>query len=230
MIVDDHELLAASLRLALISEGYEVDVPPATATAVYAAAQHAAPDVVLLDLDLGEAGGDGSVLVEALCIGGARVVVVSGTADRLVVAGCLEAGACGYVSKSAPLDDLLAAVRAAATGDRVMPESQRRGLLAELKQARADRERALSPFDELTGRERYVLAQVMDGHSASDIAQSSYVSEATVRTQIRAVLNKLGVRSQLAAVAAARRAGWHPAGLLHTGSHDHRSTGSGDSR
>src|SRR4051794_33742067 len=99
MIIDDHELLAESLRLSLVAEGYEVDVPvPEPAAVVEALADHH-PDVVLLDLDLGD-GGDGSVLVEALSCSGARVIVVSGTPDRMQVAACLEAGAHGYVSKS----------------------------------------------------------------------------------------------------------------------------------
>jgi two-component system nitrate/nitrite response regulator NarL len=209
LIVDDHELLAESLRLALSAEGYDVEVPAVSPADVFAAAQRMPPDVVLLDLDLGEVGGDGSVLVEALAVGGARVVVMSGTSDRTRVAGCLEAGACGFVSKAAPLDELLDAVRGAGGGHDVMPESERLDLLADLRRARSERRRELAPFEELTGREQFVLSQVIDGRSAADIAAASYVSEATVRTQIRAVLNKLGVRSQLAAVAAARRARWH---------------------
>src|ERR1700742_656459 len=111
LIVDDHELLAETLRLALTAEGYDVVVPSLSPDEIFAAAQITAPDVVLLDLDLGAAGGAGCVLVEALAGGGARVAVVSGTTDRMRVAACLESGACGYVPKSAPLDDLLEAVR-----------------------------------------------------------------------------------------------------------------------
>jgi DNA-binding NarL/FixJ family response regulator len=214
LIVDDHELLAESLRLALDAEGYDVIVPGVVAADVLAAAQAMPPDVVLLDLDLGVHGGDGAALVEGLAVGGARVVVVSGTPDRLRVAACLESGACGYVSKGAPLEDLIDAVRVAAEGDDVMPDAQRQDLLAELRQARVERRRELAPFAELTGRERFVLAQVIEGRSATEIAMSAYVSEATVRTQIRAVLGKLGVRSQLAAVAAARRAAWSPEGSV----------------
>jgi DNA-binding NarL/FixJ family response regulator len=215
MIVDDHELLAESLRLALSAAGYDVEVPIPTPAEVYAAAQRIPPDVVLLDLDLGKAGGDGSVLVEALSIGGARVIIVSGIGDRMRMAACVESGACGYISKSVSLDILLEAVRAAGVGELLMPDAQRLDLLADLRRARADRTRELEPFDNLTGRERFVLGQVIDGHSAADIALSAYVSEATVRSQIRAVLSKLGVRSQLAAVAAARRAGWRAAATTY---------------
>jgi DNA-binding NarL/FixJ family response regulator len=211
LIVDDHELLAETLRLALAAEGYEVVVPPLSPADIFAVAQTTAPDVVLLDLDLGEAGGDGCVLVEALAVGGAQVVIVSGTTDRMRVAACLESGACGYVPKSAPLDDLLEAVRRAGSRQPVMSEAGRLDMIGELRRSRVERERQLAPFKDLTGRERFVLAQVIDGRSAADIATSAFVSEATIRSQIRSVLNKLGVRSQLAAVATARRAGWAPA-------------------
>lgn len=213
MIVDDHELLAEGLKVALTNEGYDVFVPTPTPSDVYSMAQRIPPDVVLLDLDLGAAGGDGSVMVEALSVGGARVVVLSGTRDELLLAACLESGACGYVSKSAPLDSLLDAVRTAAAGRAVTASCQRADLLAKLRRARTQRRNELAPFETLTKRERYVLAQVVDGRSAADIAVSAFVSEATVRTQIRSVLGKLGVRSQLAAVAAARRAGWQPLGV-----------------
>lgn len=211
LIVDDHELLAESLRLALSAEGYDVTVPAVAPSAVHDAATAAPPDVVLLDLDLGDAGGDGAMHVEGLAIGGARVIVVSGTPDRLRIAACLESGAWGYVSKAAPLDELLAAVRTAAAGGAVISDAQRQDLLQELRQARAQRRQELAPFGDLTGRERFIFAQVIDGRSANEIASSAFVSEATVRTQIRAVLSKLGVNSQLAAVAAARRVGWDPA-------------------
>jgi DNA-binding NarL/FixJ family response regulator len=210
LIVDDHELLAESLRIALTADGYDVVVPSVRACDVYEAATATPPDVVLLDLDLGEIGGDGAALVEGLAVPGARVVVVSGTPDRLRVAACLESGACGYVSKAAPLDELLGAIRTAAAGGDVMSEAQRQDLLAELRQARVRRRTEIAPFEDLTSRERFILAQVMDGRTAAEIATGAFVTEATVRTQIRAVLNKLGVRSQLAAVAAARRAGWDP--------------------
>ncbi len=74
---------------------------------------------------------------------------------------------------------------------------------------RADDER-LAPFRALSPREQAVLAGLLAGDSAETIAHRSYVSLATVRSQIRAVLLKLGVNSQLAAVALAREAGWEP--------------------
>jgi DNA-binding NarL/FixJ family response regulator len=210
MIVDDHELLAGSLRAMLTAEGFEVVVPRVEPAAVYAAADAMPPDVVLLDLDLGEQGGDGGMLVEGLAVGGARVIVVTGSHDRLRIAACLESGACGHLDKSAPIDRLLDAVRVVAAGGEILADADRQDRLAELRGSRARRGRELAPFTELTNRERFVLVQIIDGRSATEIAASSYVSEATVRSQIRSILSKLGVRSQLAAVALARQVAWRP--------------------
>jgi DNA-binding NarL/FixJ family response regulator len=92
--------------------------------------------------------------------------------------------------------------------ERAMPVAERDALLAALRERRAhDRDR-LAPFESLTPREEAVLGELMDGSSAEQIAESSFVSTATVRSQIRAVLGKLSVHSQVAAVARAHRAGW----------------------
>jgi len=66
----------------------------------------------------------------------------------------------------------------------------------------------MAPFEQLTGRERVVLGALMDGASAGEIAKASFVSMATVRSQIRSILEKLGVHSQVAAVALAHRSRW----------------------
>ncbi len=66
----------------------------------------------------------------------------------------------------------------------------------------------LQAFAVLTDREKVVLAELIEGHCAEEIANAAYVSISTVRSQIKAILQKLGVNSQLAAVAQARRAGW----------------------
>lgn len=208
MVVEDHGLLAQSLRLALTAEGMRVHVPPLDPAEILAMAEHEKPEVVLLDLDLGPLGGDGSVLIEPLSLAGARIVVVSGATDRVRLAGCLESGAYGLLSKQAPLDELVEVVRRAAVGEGLLSDSVRQALLSELRTARAARRRELAPLESLSPREQHVLRALMNGRSAAEIARDAVVSEATVRTQIRSILTKLGVRSQLAAVSLAQRANW----------------------
>ena len=158
MVVEDHGLLAQSLRLALTAEGMTVCVPALDPAEILAMAEQEKPDVVLLDLDLGPLGGDGSILIEPLALSGARVIVVSGVTDRVRLAGCLESGAHALLSKDAPLDRLLDAVRRTAAGDAVLAAGERDALLAELRRTRAARGKELAPFEALTPRERAVLS------------------------------------------------------------------------
>jgi two-component system nitrate/nitrite response regulator NarL len=74
--------------------------------------------------------------------------------------------------------------------------------------AAAPQRQRLAPFEQLTVREHEVLLALTLGHSAEEIAEAHYVSITTVRSHIRSILTKLGVNSQLAAVALAVRAGW----------------------
>jgi two-component system nitrate/nitrite response regulator NarL len=209
MLIEDHQLLAQSLHIALEAEGLVVCTPGlGTADVLLDAAADFGPDVVLLDLDLPEPINDGSSLIAALCAGGSQVVVVSGTTDRLRVAQCLELGAAGFLSKNAPIETLLTAVLDLSSLQALMSPNERQNLLAELRAQRAEERERLALFAHLTPKERLVLRAMIDGLPAEKMAQQWVVSEATVRSQIRAVLTKLGVNSQLAAVAAARRARW----------------------
>lgn len=210
-IVEDHELLAQSLGVALQAEGIEVRVADLrNGRDILTQARDASPHTVLLDLDLGAAQESGEALVPDLVQLGARVVVVSGSSDVLRLGTCLELGASGVLSKSRPFDDVLTAVQNAASGDVVMPDAERQDLLAAMRRSRTDQRSRLEPFERLTAREAEVLGLLMQGRAAEAIAQHFVVSEATVRTQIRGVLSKLGVSSQLAAVAEAHRVGWTP--------------------
>jgi two-component system, NarL family, nitrate/nitrite response regulator NarL len=208
-IIDDHELLAQSLALALCVQGFTAtSYCPVNLAITLDAVLAAEPEVVLLDLQLGEAG-HGVSLVRPLARVGARVLVVSGTTDECEIAAALEAGAVGYVSKAQPIDVLLQAARRVAHGDEVRPVELRHQMLSELRRRRRADEAAHASFDRLTCREREVLRGLADGHPVTAIAERCFVSVATVRTQVRAILVKLQVGSQLEAVALAHRHGWY---------------------
>jgi two-component system nitrate/nitrite response regulator NarL len=211
LIIEDHELLSGTLSFALRNRGLQVDaVSGPTLQAVVETARRMVPVLVLLDLDLGPALGDGSDLVGPLVEAGARVVIMSGVTDRARLGKCVEAGAAGVVSKASRFEDLVEAVQRGAEGAELLREEERQGLLADLRASRRAANQRLAPFTALTPREQAVLGGLMAGGSAEVIAERSYVSIATVRSQIRAILQKLGVNSQLAAVALARDAGWSP--------------------
>ncbi|MDQ3029325.1 MAG: response regulator transcription factor [Actinomycetota bacterium] len=209
LIVEDHGLLADSLLYALRAEGLDADkISPVTADGILAAARRLSPTVVLLDLDLGGEIGSSVGLIPPLHELGAQVVMVTGITDRTRLAECLEAGATGLIDKATSFDQLVDSVREVADLGTIVPAAQRDMLLTELREQRKADQRRHEPFERLTPREREVLAALMDGKSASVIAQESFVSLATVRSQIRTILMKLDVNSQLTAVAMAKRNGW----------------------
>ena len=209
LIVDDHGVLADGLAMALQAEGLPATVHvPTSADGILAAVANERPHLVLLDLDLGLERGSGVDIVEPLRALGARVLVLTGSSDRLMHARCLEAGAVGVASKAEPFDQLLDAIRRATRGEPAMGRRRREELLDELRRARAAHAERLAPFERLTPKEASVLLALAEGRSAEAIARASYVSLPTVRTQIRGILVKLGVSSQLAAVGMAIERGW----------------------
>lgn len=211
LLVEDHQLLAGTLAIALRHEGLDVRTAAGPSPEeVVGLARQLAPVLVLLDLDLGPPLGNGLDLIGPLIGAGARVVVVTGVTDRARLGRCLEAGAGGVISKATDFERLVEAVRGAAEGRPILRDDERHALLAEARSRRRADDERLASFRALSPREQAVLAGLLAGDSAETIAHRSYVSLATVRSQIRAILLKLGVNSQLAAVALAREAGWSP--------------------
>ena len=211
LIVEDHALLANTLVIALSAEGCRARIADLSSVeVVLQQVRTFRPGVVLLDLDLGRLG-DGVAMVKPLTELGARVLVVSGTTDRLRLAETVELGAVGFLSKQAPFEQLLSTVLEVVAQRPVLSTARRYELLADLRAARAIRQRDLAPFTTLTPRERSVLAALAQGQRVDTIAAAAVVSEATVRSQIRGVLAKLNVNSQLEAVALAWTVGWFQA-------------------
>lgn len=210
VIVDDHAVLAEAMRMSLEVKGFDVaevrPTEPQVAPLVDAVIA-AGADVVLLDLQLGP-GGDGSRLIPHLVRERQRVVVLTASKDRLRWGACFAAGASGVLHKTAPLQTIVEAVHRAAHGLPVV-SAQLRQDLVQLWHTRSsledDQRRRLNS---LTPRESDVLLQLLHGKRVREVATEAFVSEATVRTQVKSILAKLGVNSQLAAVALARDAGW----------------------
>jgi len=211
-LVDDHRLFTSALAVALEYEGFEVAVPALVpAGELRARLVDLTPSVVVLDLDLASAG-NGDCLVAPLAIAGASVLIVSAIDDEARIGRCLELGAIGWLPKTTDLDDLVAAVEAAAEGRSVLLAEERSRLVLLWHQSQPEGATP-SGLEQLTRREANVLAQLMQGRAVAQIAVSSWVSEPTVRTQVRSILSKLNVRSQLQAVAVASRNGWVPPSL-----------------
>jgi DNA-binding NarL/FixJ family response regulator len=209
-IVEDHRLIVDMLSAALAPRG--IDAVPIVCDGerdrpLLERVLSVHPDLVLLDLDLGDAG-DGLDLVGPLTAAGIRILLVTGLDEPLRIAAGMEAGAVDYQPKAAGFDALLAAVVAVLDGKRVLDKTRRERLLHALHDERARQAREFVPFERLTSREREVLEALADGRSVRQIAADWTVSDTTVRAHVRAILAKLGASSQLGAVGAALRAGW----------------------
>jgi DNA-binding NarL/FixJ family response regulator len=207
-LVEDHELLADTLASALSSAGTSARVVPVrSAPEILADLRRDPVDLVLLDLDLGGLG-DSTTMISALVDHGMRVLVVTGTDDPMRIAAALEQGAIGYQGKAAGFAALVSRVQSALAATVPLDAEHRVQLLEELRRRRARQRTALAPFDQLTEREAETLRALARGSSVAVIAREWVVSEATMRSHVRSILGKLGVSSQLAAVAAAVRVGW----------------------
>lgn len=208
LIVDDHELLAHILAKSLTESGFAVAVAtgPQLGEVVSIAAAFE-PEVCLLDLDLGPAG-DGRSLIAPLRSVGCQVIMLTASRDPAAIGVGLEEGAFGVLTKDEPFELLVKAAAEAADGRPDAFAADRHRCLGALREQRARERQRLAPFERLTPREQEVLLELSRGTAAAVIAKSSYVSLSTVRSQIRSVLTKLGVSSQLAAVAMARDADW----------------------
>ena len=189
-----------AIRLA----GPPVDSPDA---AVEACARHQ-PDVVLMDLTFepGTAGIDAIRRIRELAPTTA-VLVLAGEGEEGLIVEAVGAGAAGFLSKTEGLAAAIEAARAAARGDAVPDRRQLRDLRTRTEALRTASRDARERLRRLSPRELEVLRLLSDGARSDLIARRLVISEATVRTHIRNILGKLGVRSRLEAVAFVLRTG-----------------------
>jgi DNA-binding NarL/FixJ family response regulator len=219
LVIDDHELFSTSLTMALRSEGFDAHTLPVACAHDFLGRKAVGPTgLIVLDLDLGQdAEGryvNGADLVSGLKGLGWKVLVVSASVDRPGVAAAIASGAIGSVPKSRSFDLLLDTVMTAASGDPVMTDAEHQGWL-ELHHRYLAQEREVSRrLSRLSPREREVLELLTEGVRAAAIAEHFVVSMPTVRTQIRSILAKLDVGSQLEAVALFRQ---QPEGVDRSG-------------
>jgi two-component system, NarL family, nitrate/nitrite response regulator NarL len=213
-IVDDHAILAEALRVALTLKGLNVVCvavpsqngnPNSQLTSVL----RARPRVVLLDLDLGPAG-DGTKLIRPLSRAGHHVVVLTASEDEARWGAALGRGALTVLSKSAPLQLIVDVIDRITQGLPVTSRAERERLIQLWQEHHTDDDERHRRLERLTPREAFVLGELVRGKRVREVAVESFVSEATVRTQVKSILAKLGVTSQLAAVALARDVDWVP--------------------
>ncbi|WP_086668439.1 response regulator transcription factor [Lentzea kentuckyensis] len=199
VLVEDHDMVAEAIGLALERAGIEVIARASTVAAALAHARGGKPDVVLLDRRLPD--GDGTALIPELVSGGAKVLVLTGEATASVAARVAESGGAGLILKSARLDELVDAVRKVAAGEVVFDQKLLGGVLDRLSG------RMKFAGATLTAREQETLLLLADGAGTDQISSRLGVARNTARNHVQRVLDKLGARSKLEAVSIARREG-----------------------
>jgi len=199
LLVDDHPVVRHGLRGMLDAEPDLTVVGEAgsgDAGVTLAAAER--PDLVLMDLRM--PGGDGVSATERILttVPGVKVMVLTTYESDRDILRAIEAGACGYLLKDASPAELADAVRAAHRGETVLAPSVASILVRQVRQPAPPA---------LSAREAEVLRLVASGLTNADIGKRLFISEATVKTHLLRVFNKLDVADRTAAVTTAMRHG-----------------------
>ncbi len=209
VIAEGQGLVRAAFRVLLEQEGMIVTAEAATADEAVGAARATAPDVVLMDFDLPDAGGVEATrrLLAEVPDGDTRVVMLMTSDSDEAVLGALRAGATGLLLKDADPAELLTAVRVVARGDAQLAPGLATRLVADFM-SRPERLRCTpAQLEELTAREREVVALVACGLSNEEIAEQLVVTRATAKTHVSRALCKLHARDRAQLVVLAYEAG-----------------------
>lgn len=199
LAVDDHPVVRAGV-VALLSGASDIEVVGQCGSAAEAvqATQELTPDVVLMDLQLGDGPGGVEATKALLALEKPPKVLVLTTFDSDAdILAAIEAGAAGYLLKDSPLDQLVDAIRAATRGETVLAPYVAGRLLTRIR----------SDLPELTSRELEIVELVSQGLSNRAIGKRLFISEATVKSHLVHVFGKLDTTSRTGAVAEARARG-----------------------
>jgi len=199
LLVDDHAVVRSGLSAFLLAhDDLELVGEANSGEQAFALCRSAAPDVVLMDLMM--PGMDGAEATARIRESDPSIQVIALTSfkDDSLVQRALQAGAIGYLLKNVSADELAVAIRAAHAGRPTLAPEAAQVLIHATRQPHR-------PGDDLTDREREVLALMSEGLSNVQIADRLVVSRSTVKFHVSNVLSKLGTTTRTEAVAVALR-------------------------
>jgi two-component system, NarL family, response regulator NreC len=193
VLADDHAIVRAGLK-AVLSAAKDITVigEASNGREAIAVAERLRPDVVVMDLSMGEMDGMAATKELAAREGAPRVLVLTMHAEEEYLVPLLEAGAAGYLVKSAADRELVDAVRAVARGDLYVRPSAAR-VLARGIQKKDPHAEDRARFEKLTDRERDVLRFIAEGYTAPEIGEKLNISPKTVDTYKQRINEKLGL-------------------------------------
>jgi DNA-binding NarL/FixJ family response regulator len=212
LLVDDHAMLRAGFRTILDAQPDITVVGEAsTGAEAVAAASALDPDVICMDVQMPDMDGiEATRLIVADPGVGAAIAIVT-TFDRDdYLFSALDAGASGFLLKNSSPEDLISAVRVLAAGDGMLAPEVTRRVMQRYAAASDFREAGgstLAPAEPFTDREAEVLALMAEAMSNAEIATALFIGEATVKTHVSRILQKLGARDRVQAVVLALRGG-----------------------
>jgi two-component system, NarL family, response regulator DesR len=196
LLADDQELIRSALAALLtLQEDFEVVAAVGRGDEVVGAARAHHPDVALLDIDMPGIDGLAAAGVLAQQVPLCRSLILTTFGRPGYLRRAMESGACGFVVKDAPPEQLADAIRRVAAGERVVDPALAAATLA-------------SGASPLTARERDVLVAARPGATVAEIARQLFLSEGTVRNYLSAAIAKAGARNRAEAVRTADERGW----------------------
>ncbi|MGH3887867.1 MAG: response regulator [Pseudonocardiaceae bacterium] len=196
MVVDDHPIWRDGVARDLTERGFEVVATAADGAAALRIVPAVRPDVVLMDLRFATGGPSGAQTTQRIIDTwpDIRVLVLSASGEHADVLAAVQAGASGYLVKSASVAELVEAVRRTAEGDAVFSAGLAGLVLGEYRRMALD-PRTDSP--RLTERETEVLRQVAKGRTARQIAEALVISHRTVENHVQSTLRKLQLHNRV---------------------------------
>jgi DNA-binding NarL/FixJ family response regulator len=208
LLVDDDALMRAGLEAIFSSDrAVEVVGEAVDGREALARARELRPDVVLMDVRMPALDGIAATREIVASLPDARVVILTTFEDDEYIFGALTAGASGFLLKRTSPELLIEAIKAVAAGDSLLSPSVTRRVIdrmAALPSGEAVLDRRV---EQLTTREREVLEQLARGLSNAEIARALVIEESTVKTHVKRVLMKLGLRDRVQAVIFAYESG-----------------------
>jgi DNA-binding NarL/FixJ family response regulator len=208
LIADDQALLRVGLRKILEAEPDTTIVGEAAdGEDAVAAARRLRPDVVLMDIRMPVLDGIEATRRIATTQPTTHVLILTTFGLDGYVYDALRAGASGFMLKDAPPEEIAAAVRIVAGGEALLAPAVTRAVIEEFARARPAPAAAPAALAELTAREREVLGLLVRGLSNSEICERLVISEATTKTHVARILQKLDLRDRVQAVIYAYESG-----------------------
>jgi DNA-binding NarL/FixJ family response regulator len=201
VVVDDDDLMRAGLR-AVLSSDETIEVVGEATTGRHAIERVRAlrPHVVLMDVRMPDLDGIAATREILASSPEIKVLILTTFEQDDYIFGAINAGASGFLLKRTRPEELISAVHTVAAGDSLLSPSVTRTVLERMAQQRVTPGVADRRLEELTPREREVLELITRGSSNSEIAEALVIEESTVKTHVKRVLMKLGLRDRIHAV------------------------------